>query len=379
MLVTALFAWLLLRFGMREGLIGFDFEGTLWDPAVAIREGRSPYPAPRMEEVEVGNPALYPPLLMFVAAPFTFLPWPVGLALWTLFLGAAIATTLAVLGVRDLRCYVVALLSLPVMSGLVFGNGTLLLVPLVALAWRWRERWPRVGIVVGLAIAAKLFLWPLLVWLLATRRYRALAAAVGATAVCLLGPWGAIGFSGLSAYPDLLQVAEDVYATHSFSVATVLGALGAETELASRSTLALGVVLAVFAFVVGRRESDSGSFSLVVLAAILGSPIVWPYYFALVLVPLAIARPRFSPLWAGVLLFCAAELLPRDDLDGPVPCCRPDDVPLQVWLFNHSPPGLWPALGYAAAAVALVVLAKRPARNGLSGGLPLRDHPITLR
>jgi arabinofuranan 3-O-arabinosyltransferase len=355
--LTVLYAWLFLRFGLREDVIGFDFEGTLWDPALAIRDGQSPYPAPVVEEVEVGNPALYPPLLMLVAAPFTLLPWSVGLALWTVLLVVAMAATLAVLGVRDPRCYVVGLLSLPVVSGLVFGNGTLLLVPLVALGWRWRDRWLRAGVVVGLAIGAKLFLWPLLAWLLATRRYQAFGAAIVATGATLFVPWAVIGFDGLSSYPDLLQVAEDVYAVHSYSVATLLSALGVATEVASRSAVALGVAVAAVAVYAGRRRADNASLSLAVLAAILGSPIVWPYYFALLLVPLAIARSRFSLLWAGFALFYAAELLPRSDLEGPIPCCRPEDVPLHVWVFNHSPPGLWAAIGYASVAVALVVLA----------------------
>jgi arabinofuranan 3-O-arabinosyltransferase len=374
--LTVLYAWLFLRFGLREGVIGFDFEGTLWDPALAIRDGRSPYPAPVVEQVEVGNPALYPPLLMLVAAPFTLLPWSVGLALWTAFLGLAMAATLVALGVRDFRCYLVGLLSLPVVSGLVFGNGTLLLVPLVALAWRWRDRWLRAGVVVGLAIGAKLFLWPLLVWLLATRRYRALGAAVVATGASLLVPWASIGFDGLRDYPDLLRVAEDVYAVHSYSFATFLSALGVGTELASRSTIALGGGVAAIALVVGLRKRDSACLSLAVLAAILGSPIVWHYYFALLLVPLAIARPRFSPLWAGFALFYVLELLPRSESVAGPPCCRPDDVPVQVWTFNHSPPGLWPALGFAVAAAALVAISVRATLRagrrppGVVGGNP---------
>jgi Glycosyltransferase family 87 len=373
--LTVLYAWLFLRFGLREDVIGFDFEGTLWQPALDIRDGRSPYPAPVVDEVETGNPALYPPLLMLVALPFTFVPWSVALALWTAFLALGVAVTLAALGVRDFRCYVVGLLALPVVSGLVFGNGTLLLVPLVALAWRWRDRWVRAGVVVGLAVGAKLFLWPLLVWLLATRRYRALGAALVATVGSLLVPWAIIGFDGLRAYPDLLQVAEDVYAVHSYSLATLLSALGAGNELASRSVLALGVAVAAVAFYVGRRRADSASLSLAVLAAILGSPIVWPYYFALLLVPLAITRPRFSLLWAGFALYYLAELLPRPDLDGPVPCCRPEETPFQVWLFNHSPPGLWPALGYASLAAVLTALSMAVMLRGREGASALSVRP----
>lgn len=39
------------------------------------------------------------------------------------------------------------------------------------------------------------------------------------------------------------------------------------------------------------------SFVLAVGAALACSPIVWLHYFAILLVPVAISRPRLSPLW----------------------------------------------------------------------------------
>ena len=105
-LVLATFgAYIFVRSGFDNGVIGFDFEGTLWDAGTAIRNGRSPYPAPIVSEVEVGNPALYPPLLMVIVAPLTVLPWWVGLTLWTALMGMALAAALYVLDVRDVRCY----------------------------------------------------------------------------------------------------------------------------------------------------------------------------------------------------------------------------------------------------------------------------------
>ncbi len=74
--------------GFDNDVIGFDFEGTLWDPARAILEGRSPYPAPVESEVEVGNPALYPPLSMLVVSPLDSSPWSIGVAVWAVILAA---------------------------------------------------------------------------------------------------------------------------------------------------------------------------------------------------------------------------------------------------------------------------------------------------
>ena len=83
--------FLLVRWGIDNKVLAFDFRGTLWDAAIAVREGRSPYPAPVVDEVRVGNPAVYPPLLMLLVAPLTFLPWAVGATLWTVALCAGLA------------------------------------------------------------------------------------------------------------------------------------------------------------------------------------------------------------------------------------------------------------------------------------------------
>jgi hypothetical protein len=167
---------------------------------------------------------------------------------------------------------------------------------------------------------------------------------------------------------------------HSYSVATILGAMGMDARAASRSTVAVGLGLALVALVVGRRGRETTSVSLALLAAVIGSPILWPYYLAFLLVPLAIARPRFSGLWAMLPLLWFVPLLPRERLtssdfvEGGVACCRPDDVPSAIWEFNHSPPRIWPALAFALVACALVLyLARRPGFSHPAG------RPIDIR
>ena len=234
-------------------------------------------------------------------------------------------------------------------------------VPLVALAWHWRDRTYRGGAVLGVAIAAKLFLWPLVFWLLGTKRYRAALAAALIAAASTIGSWSVIGFAGMTSYPELLRVAESVYAAHSFSVATILAGMGLDESLAPRGAVAVGVVLAASAFVLGRVAVDAASFSIAVIAAILGSPIVWPYYFALLLVPVAVVRRSFSWLWMAVALFYLAARLPRPRLDasevadGRATGWVPDDVPLQVWNMTHAPPGTWPAIAHATLGVGIAV------------------------
>lgn len=355
-LFGVLSVYLDMRWAVANDVFAFDFAGTLRDPAIAILDGRSPYPPPVVSEVDVGNPAYYPPLLMLLVAPLTFMPWAVGAAVWTALLAAALVGTLYLLGVRDLRCYALALISAPAVYGLIWANATLLLLPLVALAWRWREHFVRSGTLIGLAIAVKLFLWPLLFWQLGTRRYRAVGTAVAVAAAGVLVPWAAIGFDGLGSYPDLLRVAQEIYSLHGYSVATILGALGVETEPATWGGLALGGAIAVLAFVAGRRRYDDVSLSLAVLAALIASPIVWEHYFALLLIPLAIARPRFSGLWMILPLFYLPRIFPSPRLQladiqpGGAECCPPDGFPLSSWAISHAPPALWPALGHVVLA-----------------------------
>ncbi len=163
--------------------------------------------------------ASHPRLRPARAPPVTAASW-----LWFCLLGVASSPRMWIVGVRDWRCHVLAVTSPVVVHGLFYGNLTILLLVPLALAWRYRDR-PRVaGIAVGVAVAAKLFVWPLVVWLLLTRRFRAAAWAAGSAVVLVLGAWALIGFEGLIDYPALLRDVQDVYAVRSVSLATVAGA-----------------------------------------------------------------------------------------------------------------------------------------------------------
>jgi hypothetical protein len=349
--------WVYLAIQADDGTIGFDFRGTLYEPAERIVDGESPYPAPVREEVEVGNPALYPPLVMLAVVPLTVLPWKVAFAVWAAVLVGGLLFALRVLGIRDWRCYVAVLLPSTILLGISFGNIAVLLIPLAAVAWAYRDRSPVLsGAAVGLAVAAKLYVWPLGVWLLATRRYSAFGSSVVTALVGVLGAWAVIGFDGVLDYPDLLRMAEEVYGGHSFSLATAAAALDLSTTAGRALCLGAAAVLSMAALILGRRGADAASFSLVILAAILGTAIAWPYTFALVVVPLAIAFPRYSAVWLAPMLLLVAELLPRPEVASITPG-RPEGVPAVIWEFNNAAPGLWPALGYAGIAALITVLA----------------------
>ena len=251
---------------------------------------------------------------MFILAsvPLALFPATVAAWIWLCVLGAVVLGSMWILGVRDWRCLVLAVTSPVVVHGLWFGNLTVFLVLPLALAWRYRDRARVAGIAVGVAVAAKLFVWPLVVWLLLTRRFRAAAWAVGSAVVLVLGAWALVGFQGLRDYPTLLRAVQDVYAVRSVSLSTVAGALGASVSAAVAVAAVAGLAcLGLAAWLVRQPDGDRRAFAIVVAACILSSPIVWPNYAALLFVPIAITWPRLAPAWFfGYAVWLAGALAP---------------------------------------------------------------------
>ena len=231
----------------------------MWEPARALLDGRSIYPEPTREAVVVGNPAAYLPAFILASVPLALLPATAASWFWLVVLSAAVLASMWILEVRDWRCLVLAATSPVVVHGLWYGNLTVLLVLPLALAWRYRDRAAGAGIAVGAAVAAKLFVWPLVVWLLLTRRFRAAAWAAGSAVVLVLGAWALLGFQGLRDYPSLLRAVQDVYALRSLSISTVAGALGASVSAAVAVAALVGLAcLALAAWLVrrtGRRPA----------------------------------------------------------------------------------------------------------------------------
>jgi alpha-1,2-mannosyltransferase len=223
--------------------------------------------------------------------------------LWTLLSLAAIAAALWLLGLRDWRCYALTAVYPITRSAVDLGTIGPLLLLAVALAWRLRDQVAAAGAAAGAAVAFKLFLWPLGVWLALTGRLRAALAAIAFALLFVLLPWAALGFDGLGSYPGLLRHLADDEATSSYS----LVAIGVRVHLPEAAATVLSLVVAA-AFLAaaariargeprGSRKRDVATLTLVLAAALAASPIVWVHYFLLLLVPLALTRPRLSPLW----------------------------------------------------------------------------------
>jgi hypothetical protein len=271
-----------------------DF-GIFRTAALAVVHGRSPYVAPTRAALAHFDKFVYPPAAALLLAPFAALPSGLARALMFLAGLAAVLVALRLLGVEDWRCYSVAIVSAPAISSLALGALTSFLLLGAALAWRYRDNAVVAGVATAATAVLKLFLWPLAVWLLATRRWRAAVYCAAAGVLLTLGGWAVIGFAGFTSYPTLVHVLEEVEASRSYSVVALLGVSGgAGTAVTVGLSLASvgGIWLAARS-----RDGDRRAFAVAVLASLVATPLVWLHYLLLLYVPIAVYRPRVSPLW----------------------------------------------------------------------------------
>ena len=333
--VAAVWTLGLVGMSVAEGLLGWDVRFAYLPAADAVLDGRSPYP-------ELDDPILldqkgyvYPPQLLYLVLPLTPLPDAVVGALVAACLIALVVGTLRVLGVTDLRCFAAAFLWMPTMSGVLLANVSIPLAFAAAVIWRYRDAvWPP-AVALGLTVSAKLLFWPLLVWTSVTRRLRATAWAVAVGAGVTLVAWAAIGFDGLAGYPDLLRRLSEIQSENSYSFVGIAHTLGLPEWVGQAAMLLSGGALLACCVGFARHGDDFRSFTAALGATLALSPIVWLHYLVVLLVPMAIARPRFSALW----------LLPVLLWSSPKPGYAEG--------FQTFPPAI-------VAAVLLVVLLTRP-------------------
>jgi alpha-1,2-mannosyltransferase len=299
------YVWLV---GIKGGWRMQDFM-ALRSAGRALMGGHSPYPAADPHQLLAAKHLVYPPLVGYLFTPFSVLPYSIAAPLYFVLMPAALAAAMALLGVHDWRCYGMVFLWYPTVACL--GTGALgpFLVLLLAVAWRYRDRPLVVAPALAIAIVAKLFLWPLAVWLLATRRWRSTALTVTAVVAALLVPFAPLGSKGLHDYPHLLRALDRIFGPVSFSSNTLFHAVGLRGLAAAALVLFVGGTLTASALVLGMRDRDESALVITLLAALMTSPIVWMHYYVLVVIALALTRPRLSALWFLPLLYWASPEL----------------------------------------------------------------------
>ena len=307
---------------------GFLFDlHVMWQAGHDVVTGHSPYPF------------VYPPPAAFLMAPFGALPWSVAVVAFAVSAVAALVFALRLLGVCDWRCYALALGALPMASSLTIGT----LSPFIALgaaaAWHYRHRRWAVAVAIVGVVVTKIFLWPLVIWLLATRRYRTAATTVLLGIGTVFVTWGILGFDGLRDYPHRLSRVAGLEQDKSYSVFALFRLLGLSPGVARLAMI--GLTLAGLAAVVAlahRKDSDRRSFIAALGVGLLASPIVWMHYLVLLVVPIALYRPRFGAVWF---------------------------VPLAYWGLSgqENQGSAWNIVGMLAVTAIALALAMRPERE----------------
>lgn len=336
---------------LRDLLPHLDQTDTYWDFHVfwhagsAVLHGHSPYPPPSAAVLAHESSFVYPAPAALVMVPFALLSFTPSSIIFALLMIASIPVALRIVGVRDYRCYGIALLSAPFANALVVGAISPALVIGVALLWRYRDHTLGAAAAVAAIIMLKLFLWPFLLWLAFTRRFKAALLSVVLMAVVTLGSWAVLGFAGFLDYKNILSILTHLLEGKGYSLVALGLSLGAGTTVArALPWIVGGAALGLIALRGRAPGADRWTFVVATGAAFALSPIVWLHYFVLLYIPIAIARPRLSWLWALPLTLWL---------------CRGQSIDGAVWdkVHKHKDLALTPRIGSAGLIVYALVVA----------------------
>lgn len=269
-------------------LVGsFDFNAFL-RAAGQVRIGRSPYSSVHSVAFLTGHAFVYPYLVAWVYVPLTVLS-PVMAA------GANVAASVIaivigchLLGRPGLYPAALVVVSSTTIIGLQMGTLNAFLFLGLAVGWSQRRRVVVAGAAIGFVAVSKLFLLPIMVWLIATRRFRAAGVAAGVFAAALGVGW-VVGPVGADGYRRLLTSLAGKESLQSWSLSSFvqsagLGVRGTEVVV----LVAVGLVLCGGYIGLRRTGDERIMFALAVIACLFASPIVWSSYLVLVAVPVLV-------------------------------------------------------------------------------------------
>jgi hypothetical protein len=299
-MLPVLVAGLAFYFAFSGGYAAGDFTHSFLVAGWRELHGGDPYHWTRAQfAAQVSFP--YPALAVVLLEPLALLPGSVAGDADLLLCLTAIAGTLRLLGVRDWRVYGAVFLWSPVLIGWQTGNFTLPLMFGCAAAWRYRDHPWLIGLIAALLISIKPTMFPVGIWLLATRRYRAAVISVAFALALNLVSWTLIGWNELGHLLHLVSIQSQAMYHTGYSVIALAAHLGASqnTGIAVQAVVALMVLVACVN--AGRAGRQAAALSLAVALCLVASPLIDQHYFALLVVPLALAFPRLRWPWLAPL------------------------------------------------------------------------------
>ncbi|MDP9181782.1 MAG: glycosyltransferase 87 family protein [Actinomycetota bacterium] len=281
-----------------------------------VLHGVSPYTNLDDPFLYGGSAFVYPWWTAVVFAPLSVLPTQIADVLWTAASVGVVVLGARVAGVRTVLPVLVVLTTATTLRGFQVGSLNAFLLLGCVVAWRYRERAAVAGWALALVVGAKLFLVPLLCWLLLTRRLRALAHALLGL-VALLGASFALGPLGAHDYASMLRLLGAQESAQGFSLHRLLatttspGAAGIGCLVAAAGIVLWGVRTQ-------RAQGEQGDlmlFACCLVASLLLTPIVWSHYLVLLFAPLLLHRAR---LWWFVAASATSWIVAAPVLTHPV-------------------------------------------------------------
>jgi alpha-1,2-mannosyltransferase len=333
-LPLALTVWLAVA-SVSQHWVAEDFSMAYYPAAHRLLAGGNPY-AVTHAQVLSGAAFVYPALSAVLLAPLALVSSGLADHIYTLLCIGLVPATLWVSGVRDWRVYGVSLLWFPIIIGWEGENISVPLMFLAALVWRHRDRPWVAGALSAMAISMKPFVWPLALWLVATRRFKAAAWTLAAGLVFNLLAWYLVGFNEISTYIHMSTQDADALWRGGYGVLALAHHLGLGRGAGDLLLILSAALLCAVILYLGLiRRDQRGAFVVAVALMLVASPLVWIHYFVLLAVPLALSRPRFALLWA---------------------------VPIAMWLLPSGPTvaGWQLALAWALAAGTLIAALSPP-------------------
>ena len=302
------FVFLLLLHGTltARGYIAVDFSNAYWTAAHRLLTGGDPYYWTNAQ-LAGGVSFVYPAFSALVYLPFALFGRGTAGSLDLLVSVGVAPLTIWVLNVRDWRVYGLIWLWPPVMAAWTSGNETIILVLLTALAWRYRDRPVVAGLLTAAAISMKPLVWPLALWLLVTRRWRASIWALVCGIAINVVSWTVVGPSQVQVFLRDSKLDTDFSWRHGYSLDALCGHLGLTHSAGNLMTMVVcGALVILVAYVGFVRRDERRAFTLAIGLMLLASPLIWTHYFAFLLVPIAIDNPRLGRLWLVPVLmwFC---------------------------------------------------------------------------
>jgi alpha-1,2-mannosyltransferase len=280
-----------------------------------VIRGISPYDAPTDPHLWSGSAYVYPWLSAFLFAPLDLLPRGASHLVSYLLSSAAVVLGARLLGVRSVLATCALLLAAPVLRNAELGAVNALFFLAGAAVWRGRER---TGVVVAgllVLVGMKLFLAPLLLWVVLARR-SAVPVCLALAAFFTVGFWA--GPISLGTYSRSMSVLAEHEQMHGMSLHH-LAALLLPGTVAPLVPPLLSAAVLIGAAVVYRRCPERQELTLFVgclCAGLLMTPILWTHYLVLLLLAVLLVRPRWAvaAAVASWVLVSPAHLSPLGDL-----------------------------------------------------------------